>query len=91
MVNAWDTPWRIVGPVLLEDLIDPVRVPRGIEPNRDGESIYVEGDRVWLAGSIYEANWWNEGFQPNREVSNDWETPWTELDPSLFVEPSSDD
>jgi chitinase len=87
VVNVWDTPWRILGPVLAEDLVDPVRVPRSAAPAWDGEEVYLQGDRVWLDGAVYEAKWWNEGFQPNREVSEDFQTPWEELDPALFVDP----
>ena len=78
--NPWDTPWQIVGPVLPEDLIDPVEVPRGAEPSWNGEDVYDTGDRVWIDGSVYEAKWWNTGEPPNRPVSNDWDTAWVEID-----------
>ncbi|MDY7103357.1 MAG: glycosyl hydrolase family 18 protein [Actinomycetota bacterium] len=86
VVNVWDTPWRILGPVLEEDLVDPVRVPRGAAPAWDGDEVYEEGDLVWLDGAVYEAKWWNEGFQPNREVADDYQTPWRELDPEPFLD-----
>jgi chitinase len=86
VVDAWDTPWRIVGPVLPEDLIEPIVVPSGVVPDWDGGVVYLEGDQTWLNGNVYEAKWWNQGFQPNRELANESESPWLELDPALFVD-----
>jgi len=88
VVNVWDTPWRIVGPVLPGDLVQPALVPEGIVDEWDPEAVYVDGDRVWLSGAVYEAKWWNEAFPPNRGVAHEWESPWLELDPDLFVQPS---
>lgn len=85
VVNAWDTPWRIVGPVLAQDLVDPTVIEAGLVPDWDGGVTYSEGDQVWIDGSVYEAKWWNEGFQPNRKVTSSAETPWTKLDPEEFL------
>ena len=86
--NEWDSPWRLVGPVLPEDLRDPIIVPAGVVPAWDGEVVYEQGDEVWLDGSVYGAKWWTQRFQPNRVVNNDAETPWKELDPAAFVQAS---
>jgi chitinase len=86
VVNVWETPWRILGPVLAEDLVEAVRVAPDAAPAWDGEQVYVEGDLVWLDGAVYEAKWWNEGFQPNRDVDDDADTPWRRLDSARFVD-----
>ncbi|MFT6290612.1 MAG: chitinase [Ilumatobacter sp.] len=86
--NSWDSPWQIIGPVLPDDLIEHVPAARGDVSEWDGDGIYDTGDLIWISGKFYEAKWWNTGFPPNRDVPNDWETPWTEVDPDdLIVEP----
>lgn len=84
--NPWDSPWQIIGPVLPDDLVDRSDIPAGVAPEWDGEAVYDTGDRVWIDGAVYEAKWWNTGFPPNRDVPNDWDTPWTELDPSEYAD-----
>jgi len=83
--NIWDAPWRIIGPILEADLLDIVVIPEGAVPTWDGEETYEEGVQVWYAGLIYEAKWWNTTFQPDREVENEWDSPWRELDPRSFL------
>ena len=86
VANAWETPWRIVGPVLEEDLVDPIFVPAGLVDAWDGEVVYLEGERVWLDGSVYEAKWWTQGYQPNRPAESEALDPWEEIDPEEYVE-----
>ena len=85
VLQVWDTPWRIVGPVLAADLLEPVELPAGVAPRWDGSAVYEEGDRVLFDGQVYEAKWWNTEFQPNREVAAEWDTPWRELDPRAVL------
>lgn len=91
VANIWESPWRLVGPVLAEDLVEPVFVPAGIVDSWQGDQVYNEGDQVWFDGIVYEAKWWTAGFQPNRPSVSDWENPWRELDPELFLDHGGDE
>jgi chitinase len=83
--NPWDSPWQIIGPVLPDDLLKRVATEQGDLDEWEGESIYDTGDLVWIGGDVYEAKWWNTGFPPNRNVPNEWDTPWIQVDPDDFI------
>lgn len=84
--NIWETPWRVVGPVLPQDLLEPVRVPRSAAPPWSADAIYTAGDRVWLDGAVYEAKWWTQSEAPGRPAAAGHESPWERLDPRLVPE-----
>lgn len=82
IVNEWETPWTLVGPVLATDrpvqtvsMVDP-----GTYPEWDGTTIYQEGDRVEFRRYAYVAKWWTQGEQPGIDVPNEWDTPWELID-----------
>jgi chitinase len=81
VVNEWDTPWSLVGPVLPTDVpATTTTVPRGTYPEWDDEAEYEVGDRVQLDGIGYEAKWYTQGFPPDTDVPNDWDTPWAPIE-----------
>jgi chitinase len=82
VINEWETPWRLVGPVLPTDRPPepPPTLPAGTYDEWKGTAIYEEGDRVQYDGYGYESKWWNEGQQPGKDVPNDWDTPWFLID-----------
>ena len=83
VVNDWETPWRLLGPVLPTDTpATTTTVPAGIYEEWTGTVIYLEGSRVLWRGVAYEAKWWNSGEQPGIDVPNEWDTPWRALDAS---------
>ncbi|MGZ0211529.1 MAG: chitinase [Actinomycetales bacterium] len=80
VLNSWETPWTLVGPVL--DGETPVKVPtvpEGTYSNWNGTSAYEEGDRVLFDGVPYEAKWWNQGDSPAAFSSDPDGTPWAPL------------
>lgn len=78
IVNEWETPWTLVGPVLATDepLAPTPTVAPDTYPAWAGQEIYEEGDRVEFRGYGYEAKWWTQGDQPGIDVPNEWDTPW---------------
>ncbi len=66
--NEWDTPWR------LEDSNSDV----SNEDDSDWQSdtAYWAGDEVEYNGKIYVAKWWTKGDNPDKQVENEWDTPW---------------
>jgi chitinase len=80
VTHEWDTPWRLLGPVLPGDHPAPVlRLPPGTYPKWQSHSVYVKGDRVEYHGLGYDAKWWTQGDEPGRPgVSSD-DSPWEQL------------
>jgi chitinase len=79
VVNEWESPWRLLGPVLPEERAHPTTtttIPDGTYPEWVRTEVYEEGDRVQHDGVGYEAKWWTSGDVPGADVDNDWETPW---------------
>jgi chitinase len=82
--HEWDSPWRIIGPVLEADgpPPPPATMPEGTYPDWKPNGIYEPGDRVQHYGVGYRAKWWTRGFDPTTDVDNDFENPWEVLPPS---------
>lgn len=75
-----DTPWRLVGPVLLrEKPIPTTTLAPGTYPAWDHGKAYDKGARILLDGVGYEAKWWVRGEPPNRDVPNEYDTAWKPL------------
>jgi chitinase len=74
-----DTPWRLVGPVLLNERpIPTTTLAPGTFPRWSNTIAYDKGTRGLLNGYGYEAKWWTRG-EPDKDVPNEWETPWKPL------------
>ena len=80
VLNAWETPWTLIGPVLPGETPIPVpTVPAGTYPDWSGTAIYDKGSHVLFAGVPYEAKWWNQGESPEAYSSSPDSSPWVPL------------
>lgn len=80
VLQASDTPWQLVGPVLPGET--PVPVPTlmpGTYPDWSGTVIYTKGDRVLFENGGYEAKWWTQGDSPEASLANPDASPWQKL------------
>jgi chitinase len=80
VLNSWETPWTLVGPVLPGE--KPIKVPtlpRGTYDDWQGTAIYDKGDRILFDEVPYEAKWWNQGESPEAYSSNPDSSPWAPL------------
>lgn len=82
VVNDWESPWRLVGPVLATDR-PPVTttVPAGTYPTWAEATVYGKDDRAMVAGVGYVAKWWTQGDTPGGELDASGQTPWEPLEP----------
>jgi chitinase len=80
VLNSWETPWTLVGPVLPGEtpVPQPTLAP-GTYPNWSGESVYDANDRVLFKGVPYESKWWNQGQSPAASTSDPDGSPWVKL------------
>ena len=80
VLNAWETPWSLIGPVLPGE--KPLKVPTlpaGTYPAWSGEAVYEKGARVLDAGVPFEAKWWNQRESPDAASANPDSSPWAPL------------
>lgn len=81
VANEWDTPWRLVGPVLPDDRPAPTTtLPAGTYPAWDPGLVYEEGDRVLIEGIGWEAKWWNRNQEPGVYRDANGQSPWARTD-----------
>ena len=80
VLNQWETPWELVGPVLPgETPIPQPTLPPGTYPNWTGATAYDKGKRVLFDGVPFEAKWWTQGDSPEAASSNPDSSPWAPL------------
>jgi chitinase len=80
VLNSWETPWTLVGPVLAGETPIPVpTLPSGTYPDWAGSNTYEKGTRVLFDGVPFEAKWWNQGESPDAASSNPDGSPWVPL------------
>ena len=80
VLQAWQTPWQLVGPVLPgEKPIPQPTVPPGTYPIWSGTVIYDVGQRVIFNGIPYQAKWWTQGDSPAASTSSPDSSPWIAL------------
>ncbi|MGJ9374051.1 chitinase [Nesterenkonia sp. CF4.4] len=80
VLEAWDTPWELIGPVLPGETPMPVfTVEKGTYPQWKGSTPYEKGDRVLSEGTPYEAKWWTEGDSPDASQGAPESSPWVPL------------
>ncbi|MEO6826175.1 MAG: carbohydrate-binding protein [Microbacteriaceae bacterium] len=80
VLQASDTPWQLVGPVLPGET--PVPVPTlmpGTYPDWSGTVVYTKGNRVMFDNGAYEAKWWTQGDSPEASLVNPDSSPWQKL------------
>lgn len=80
VLNAWETPWELLGPVLPgEKPIDTRVLTPGMFPEWDGTAIYEKGTIVTFEDVPYRAKWWTQGDSPEAQSSNPDDSPWVPL------------
>lgn len=80
VLQAWETPWQLIGPVLATDKpMEQLVLPRHTFPEWSGLAIYDAGDRVVFDTVAYRAKWWNQGESPAAAVGNPESSPWVPL------------
>ncbi len=80
VLNAWETPWSLIGPVLPGER--PLKVPTlpaGTYPDWSGEAVYEKGARVLQDAVPFEAKWWNQAESPEAASANPDSSPWVPL------------
>ncbi|HEY4377537.1 MAG TPA: carbohydrate-binding protein, partial [Acidimicrobiales bacterium] len=84
VVHDWNSPWRLVGPVLPNDTkpAPPSTLAPHTYPAWSLKGDYLPGDRVMRNGVGYQAKWWTRGDDPDADVDNAWQTPWEQIDSS---------
>ena len=80
VLNAWETPWQLVGPVLPgETPIPQPTLPPGTYPAWSGTVAYDKGKRVLFDGVPFQAKWWTQGDSPEAASANPDSSPWAPL------------
>lgn len=77
VLQAAETPWTLIGPVLPgEKPLPVVTAPAGTYPEWDAEKVYEKGDRILFDGSVFEARWWNRSDSPEAALQSADSSPW---------------
>lgn len=80
VLQAWETPWQLVGPVLPDEKpIEQPKLPGGTYPEWSGIVEYQGGQRVLFEGIPFQAKWWNQGQSPAASAANSDNSPWVPL------------
>lgn len=80
VLQAWETPWQLIGPVLKTDKpMEQLVLPSYIFPVWSGQAVYDAGARVMFDGGAFRAKWWNQGESPAASASNPDSSPWIPL------------
>lgn len=80
VLNSWETPWQLVGPVLPgETPIPQPTLPAGTYTDWSGTAQYDKGARVLFGGVPFEAKWWTQGDSPAAASSSPDSSPWSPL------------
>jgi chitinase len=80
VLNEWETPWQLVGPVLPgETPIPQPTLPAGTYPNWSTATAYDKGARVLFDGVPFEAKWWTQGDSPAAAADDADSSPWAPL------------
>ncbi|AVQ47456.1 putative mucin/carbohydrate-binding domain-containing protein [Clostridium botulinum] len=66
--------YKIIDDGLLKSSED--EIPKLSENEWNANKSYNAGDKVSYKGKTYKAKWWSQGFAPDTQVQNSWETPW---------------
>lgn len=77
LVNAADTPWKLIGPVLPGDRpAEVLVVPVGTYAEWSTSLVYQQGQRVLLGDRAFEAKWWTQGESPQAALDGSDSSPW---------------
>ncbi len=72
--NEWDTPWRLKDSNSDGSNEDDSESDEA--SNWQSDTAYWAGDEVEYNEKIYVAKWWTKGDTPDKQVENEWDTPW---------------
>lgn len=87
VLQSWETPWQLVGPVLEgERPIPQLTVPAGTYPEWDGKVEYQAGQRVLFEGIPFQSKWWTQGDSPAASAANSDNSPWVALSQPQIAE-----
>jgi chitinase len=75
--NEWDTPWRIIGPVLPSDARGATAAAKAGPPRWSPDTVYLRGDRVRDDGFLYEAKWRTQAEEPQLDPDRPDASAWT--------------
>lgn len=76
-LQAFETPWQLIGPVLATDTPQvQIALPIGTFVNWSPTAIYQATNRVLLDGVPYQAKWWNQAASPSATAMNSDTGPW---------------
>lgn len=80
MLNSWETPWQLIGPVMPgEPPVPQAVLPAGTYPDWTGTVAYQKRDRVLFGGVPFEAKWWTQGDSPEASAADADSSPWVAL------------
>jgi chitinase len=80
VLQAAETPWTIVGPVLPGEKPRPeVTAPAGTYPAWNPKTVYLKGERILLGGDVFEAKWWTQGDSPEAALQGSDGSAWMAL------------
>jgi chitinase len=81
--NPWDSPWKLVGPVLPTDTAPTTTtIPFGVYPQWNASTAYPAGSRVLNHGAAFLAKWYVIGQEPGAPAANPWDTGWQAVTPT---------
>ncbi|OCG72657.1 carbohydrate-binding protein [Microbacterium sediminis] len=87
VLQEWETPWTLVGPVLPGETPAPtIEVPDDLAPQWDPETAYEAGDLVMRNDAVFEARWWTLGDAPEEAFNDPGTSPWLALDEDALRE-----
>lgn len=87
VLNAWETPWSLVGPVLAGEKPHQLdTLAYDLYPEWVGTTVYDKGTRVNFDGIPYQAKWWTQGDSPEAYSSNPDSSPWVPLTAAQVTE-----
>jgi chitinase len=81
--NEWDTPWRIIGPVLPSDARGATAASAAGPQRWSSDAVYLRGDRVRSDGYLYEARWRTQAEKPELDPDRPDIAAWTVIGRAL--------
>lgn len=80
VLNEWETPWTLVGPVLAGEKPHQLDTfAYELYPEWVGTTAYEKATRINFEGTPYQAKWWTQGDSPEAYSSNPDSSPWVPL------------
>lgn len=76
--KPWDSPWRLLGPVLSSDQVE---ISREASKNEGRitwttERVFQDRDEVLHKDMVFRARWWTQGSEPELQPDSNYDHPW---------------